>query len=67
MLLNKLKSIWMKNTVNPYNRSEYIWSDRDMLKAAVFGGVIGAVVALVVYFQWFYKPPMILPFKYLVG
>jgi len=66
MLLNKFRSIWMKNTVNPYSRSEYIWTDSDMFKAGIFGAALGALIALIVYFEWFYQPavPVI---RYLIG
>lgn len=41
---------------NPYSNSEYFWTDRDMIKAAAFGAVVGAVAALIVYFEFFYQP-----------
>lgn len=51
---------------NPYSQSEYLWTDRDLIKAGIFGAVVGAVVALVVYFEVFYQP--IVPvFRPLIG
>jgi len=59
MLLNKitkLKSMLMKNTVNPYNRSEQIWTDRDLAKFSAIAAVIGFIVGIVVGFEWAWKP-----------
>lgn len=66
MILNKFKSVRVKNTVNPYSRSEYLWTDLDLIKAGIFGAAVGALIALVVYFQWFYEP-VVPVFRPLIG
>ena len=69
MLLNKitkLKSMLMKNTVNPHNRSEYIWSDRDLAKFSAIALGIGFIIGVVVGFEWAWKP-VIDCFRPLVG
>lgn len=54
--INKLKSMLMKNTVNHYNRSEQIWTDRDLAKFSAIAAVIGFIVGIVVRFEWAWKP-----------
>jgi hypothetical protein len=54
----------MKNTVNSYNRSEYIWSNRDLLKFSAIGAVAGFVIGVVVGFEW---RPVVNCFRPLVG
>ncbi len=66
MLLKKLKSMLMKNTVNPYSRTEYIWSDRDLLKFSVIAAVMGFVVGVLVGFEWAWRP-VVNCFRPLVG
>jgi hypothetical protein len=56
----------MKNTVNSYNRSEYIWSDRDLLKFSAIGAVAGFVIGVVVGFEWAWRP-VVNVFRPLVG
>lgn len=52
---------------NPYNRSEYLWTDRDMIKALIFGAMFGAFVALIVYFEVFHEPAAVPVFRPLIG
>ncbi len=66
MLLKKLKSMLMKNTVNPYSRTEYIWSDRDLLKFSGIAAVMGFVVGVLVGFEWAWRP-VVNCFRPLVG
>jgi hypothetical protein len=66
MLSSKFKSMLMKNTVNSYNRSEYIWSDRDLLKFSAIGAVAGFVIGVVVGFEWAWRP-VVNVFRPLVG
>ena len=66
MLLSKLKSMWTKNTVNPYSRSEYIWSDRDLLKFSVIAAGIGFVVGVLAGFEWAWRP-VVNCFRPLIG
>lgn len=54
--INKLKSMLMKNTVNPYNRSEQIWTDRDLAKFSAIGAGMGFIVGVVVGFEWAWEP-----------
>lgn len=66
MLLSKLKLMWKKDTVNPYSRSEYIWSDRDLAKCSIVATGIGFVIGVVVGFEWAWKP-VINCFRPLIG
>lgn len=51
---------------NPYSRSEYLWTDGDLIRAAIFGAVVGGFVALIVYFEVFHVP-VIPVFRPLIG
>lgn len=65
-MLKKLKSALTNNTVNPYNRSEYIWSDRDLLKFSLIGAGLGFVLGVLVGFEWAWQP-VVNCFRPLIG
>lgn len=68
-MLQKLKSIKLKltkNTVNPYNRSEFIWSDRDLLKFSLIGAGLGFILGVLVGFEWAWRP-VVNSFRPLIG
>lgn len=66
MLLNKLKSMWKKNTVNPYSRSEQIWTDKDLVKFSIIAAGIGFVIGIAVGFEWAWRP-VVNCFRPLIG
>lgn len=43
-----------------------IWNDIDMIKAALFGSVIGLIVGVAVGYEWAWQP-IVNNFKPLIG
>ena len=43
-----------------------IWHDSDMLKAVLFGSVVGLIVGFVVGYEWAWRP-IVNTFKPLIG
>jgi hypothetical protein len=47
-------------------RIEYIWSNRDLVKASLLAGALGFIFGVIVGFEWAYEPVKT-TIRYLVG